>query len=91
MIKKISFPLEEIEQLKAQDCLITTRVSREYNRYHVGEIVTPPWKQLYIVTHVQKIKHIKEHPYYSELTNNQIQLISKYKRIDVLTLKRYSQ
>ena len=89
MIKKITFPAEEISQLQGKDCLITTRVSQEYNRYHLGEILQTPWGQLYIVSQVLKLKHVKDHPHYSKLTNEQIQLISKYKRIDVITLKKH--
>ena len=89
MIKKIDFPVEEIAQLKNNNQLVTTRVSQEYNRYHIGEILESPWKQLYIVANTQKIKNIQDHPYYTELTKEQIQLIAKYKRINVITLKKY--
>jgi len=89
MIKKINFPAEEIAELKNKNQLVTTRVSQEYNRYHIGEILQSPWKQRYIVINTQKIKHIQDHPYYAELTKEQIKLISKYKRINVITLKKY--
>ena len=88
MIKKISFPLSELEQLKNRSFIITTRVSKEYNRYHLGDILKSPWSDLYYVQKIEKINCIDDHPYYDELTNDQIQLISKYKKIDILTLKK---
>ena len=89
-MKQIDFPFEEIETLQNQARIITTRVSQEYNFFHTGEIVQTPWKQRYIVSQVQKIKNIKDHPYYAQLTQAQIRLISKYKRIDVIELKKIS-
>ena len=88
MIKKIDFPVEEVALLKNKSRIITTRVSKEYNRYHLGDILESPWKELYIVDKLKKISCIKDHPYYQDLTTEQIQLISKYKRIDILTLKK---
>ena len=88
MIKKIDFPSEEIKTLKERSCIITTRVSREYNRYSLGDIVQTPWGKTYVVNKIEKINGIKNHPFYHELTPKQIQLISKYKKIDVLTLKK---
>lgn len=87
-MKKINFPLEEVEILKKRSCIITTRVSREYNCYSSGDILQSPWGDLYIVDKVKKINCVKQHPFYNDLTTEQIQLISKYKRIDVLTLKK---
>ena len=88
MIKQIDFPIEEIKQLKNKSRIITTRVSQEYNRYHQGDILKTSWEKCYIVDSVQKINCIENHPYYQNLTTKQIQLISKYKKIDVLTLKK---
>lgn len=88
MIKRIDFPLEEIKQLKNRPYIITTRVSQEYNRYHQGDVLETPWEGRYIVDKIEKINGIKNHPFYHDLTTKQIQLISKYKKIDVLTLKK---
>ena len=88
MIKEINFPSEEIKQLKNKSRIITTRVSREYNHYTLGDIVQTPWGKMYVVDKIEKINGIKNHPFYHELTAKQIQLISKYKKIDVLTLKK---
>ena len=89
MHKKINFPDEEIEKLKNKALIITTRISQEYNRYSVKEIVKTPWDDTYIIIKIEKINDVKKHPYYHELTHKQIQLISKYKKIAVLTLKKH--
>ena len=88
MIKQIDFPPDEQAQLQKQTEIVTTRVSKEYNRYHKGELVLSPWKELYVVSSVQKINEVKKHPYYKHLTVKQIRLISGYKRIDVIILKK---
>lgn len=89
MIKKIDFPENEIKKLKNQCRIVTTRVSKEYGKYGVGEVVSTPWNEPYVVINIEKINDIKQHPYYQCLTDDQIQLISKYKRISVLTLKKH--
>lgn len=89
MIKKIDFPENEIKLLKNKHQIITTRISKEYGKYNVGDVVLTPWNKQYIVTSVEKINNVKQHPYYQYLTDDQIQLISKYKRISVLTLKKH--
>lgn len=83
-IKKINFPEEEIEQLSKQNKFITTRVSNDYNKYNVNDIVLTPWKELFKIVKRINISDIKKHPYYNELTKQQIDLLSKYKRICVL-------
>ena len=88
MIKKINFPAEEWSSLKNRGRIITTRVSREYGLYNLGQVVQTPWQESYIVTKVEKISDIKNHPYYHDLTQPQIRQISKYKKIEVLTLKK---
>jgi len=88
-IKKINFPREEISQLKNKKHIVTTRVSKEYNCYHINDILKTPWGKCYIVEKVQKVDTVKNHPYYHYLTKEQIKLISKYKRIDVVALKEY--
>lgn len=88
MIKTIHFPSEEIKKLQYQNKIITTRVSKEYGRYQVNEIVQTPWLENYTVYSIQKINNVKQHPFYSFLTEQQIQLLSKYKRIEILTLEK---
>ena len=88
MIKKMSFPADEIKSIQGQSTIVTTRVSQEYNKYHLGEMVLLPWMECYTVSGVLRIHDIHQHPFYTALTPAQIQLISKYKRIDVITLKK---
>ena len=88
MTKKIDFPAEEQEELKNRSRIITTRVSQEYNVYHPGEMLETPWHACYMVMEVKKISNVKDHPYYDNLTKSQIQLISKYKKIDIVILKK---
>ena len=82
----ITFPKEEIEIISKQDRIITTRVSSDYNKFHEGDIVQTPWNKLYKVTNRLEIANIKDHPYYNELTKDQIAFLSKYDKIAVLTL-----
>ena len=82
----ITFPKEEIETISKQDRIITTRVSSDYNKFHEGDIVQTPWNKLYKVTNRLEITNIKDHPYYNELTKDQIAFLSKYDKIAVLTL-----
>jgi hypothetical protein len=82
----ITFPKEEIPVISKQDRIITTRVSSEYDKFHEGDIVQTPWNKLYKVTNRLEITDIKDHPYYNELTKDQISLLSKYDKIAILTL-----
>lgn len=82
----ITFPKEEIPTISKQDRIITTRVSSDYNKFHEGDIVQTPWNKLYKVTNRLEITNIKDHPYYNELTKDQIAFLSKYDKIAVLTL-----
>ena len=88
MVKSIDFPFNELSQLQGHSRIITTRVSQQYNRYHKGDVVCCPWQELYLVSRVQKIEDITDHPYYQELTQQQIRLLQRYKRMDVITLKK---
>ena len=84
----ISFPADEIAQLKTQEVIITTRVDKEYHKYLVGSVLQTPWQQLYQVIGSKDISSVKEHPYYSFLTQKQINLLSNYSQIEVLTLRK---
>ena len=87
-MKRIGFPVEELEQLKGKSRIVTTRVSREYGCYDEGEILQTPWGEWYVVAKIEKVSDIKDHPYYNELTQEQVRLLSGYKKIKVLTLKK---
>ena len=86
-IKKITFPPSEIETIKKQDRIITTRVSADYDKFHEGDLVETPWKAIYKVAKRLEITSIEKHPYYSELTKQQIAYLSKQDKIAVLTLE----
>ena len=42
-IKEITFPAEEIDTLKKQNRIVTTRVSADYNKFFVDDRVHTPW------------------------------------------------
>ena len=87
-IKKITFPPSEIDTIKKQDRIITTRVSTDYDKFHEGDLVETPWKAIYKVAKRLEITSIEKHPYYSELTKQQIAYLSKQDKIAVLTLEK---
>lgn len=87
-VKKIAFPTSEIETIKKRDKIITTRVSADYYKFLVSDLVETPWKVIYKVVKRQEITDVKKHPFYSELTKEQIDLLSKYNKIAVLTLEK---
>jgi len=90
-MKPISFPKEEIPNLIKRSTIVTTRVDREFNKYFLGDILTTPWGDEFVVTSVQVIHSVKKHPNYTLLTPEQIQLLSKYNKMDVIQMKKISQ
>ena len=87
-IKKITFPSEEIDTLKKQDRIVTTRVSADYNKFFVDDLVRTPWGDIFKVTKREEISDVKDHPYFNELTEGQKKFLSKYSKIAVLTLMK---
>ena len=87
-IKKITFPSEEIDTLKKQDRIVTTRVSADYNKFFVDDLVRTPWGDIFKVTKREEISDVKDHPYFNELTEGQKKFLSKYDKIAVLTLTK---
>ena len=87
-IKKITFPSEEIDTLKKQDRIVTTRVSADYNKFFVDDLVQTPWGDIFKVTKREEISDVKDHPYFNELTEGQKKFLSKYSKIAVLTLTK---
>ena len=47
--KEISFPEEEIPGLRGKDSFWTTRVSADFSKYRLGDMVRAPWGGLYVV------------------------------------------
>lgn len=87
-IKEITFPSEEIDTLKKQDRIVTTRVSADYNKFFVDDLVQTPWGDIFKVTKREEISDVKDHPYFNELTEGQKKFLSKYSKIAVLTLTK---
>lgn len=87
-IKEITFPSEEIDTLKKQDRIVTTRVSADYNKFFVDDLVQTPWGDIFKVTKREEISDVKDHPYFNELTEGQKKFLSKYDKIAVLTLMK---
>lgn len=71
----ITFPKEEIPTLQLQDRIITTRIKNEMNTYKMGNVVKTPWNELYSVNRRTKHTRIETHPYYNQLTPEQIKTI----------------
>ena len=90
-MKKISFPGSEIEKLKKQDRIVTTRVSEDYDKYQLGDIVETSWKDQYKVIGRKNISCLSQHPYESELTDDQREELSKHDKMAVLTLALQKQ
>lgn len=87
-IKEITFPAEEIDTLKKQNRIVTTRVSADYNKFFVDDLVQTPWGDIFKVTKREEISDVKDHPYFNELTEGQKKFLSKYDKIAVLTLMK---
>lgn len=87
-IKEITFPSEEIDTLKKQNRIVTTRVSADYNKFFVDDLVQTPWGDIFKVTKREEISDVKDHPYFNELTEGQKKFLSKYDKIAVLTLMK---
>ena len=84
---KIDFPRDEIPNLKNKKSFSTTRVSEDYNKYSVGNIVLTPWNRQYKIVKRVDIQNVKQHPYYKELTKQQIDFLKKYNKLCVLWLE----
>ena len=84
--KKIDFPTDEIDSLKDRLSLVTTRVSDDFSKFELGDTVIAPWGKTYRVTSRIEIDDINDHPYYDELTQDQIEFLSDYDKIAVLRL-----
>ena len=84
--KEISFPEEEIPRLRGKDSFWTTRVSADFSKYGIGDIVMAPWGRLYVVTKETVVDGVRNHPFYAELTPAQKEFLGQYRRMKVLRL-----
>lgn len=85
-VKKIDFPADEIDSLKDRPSIVTTRVSDDFNRFALGDVVIAPWGKTYRITSRIEIDDINDHPYYNELSQDQVEFLSGYDKIAVLQL-----
>jgi hypothetical protein len=89
-IKLITFPKSEhkslIKRLKNNKQIITTRVSNEFDKYNINDILFSDLGYELKVLKIKNYQNIKEHPYYNELTKSQIDLIDKYSQFQVIWL-----
>lgn len=88
---KIDFPIEEYSVLQKQfetyGFAYTTRVSNEYNKYIVGNILETPWNRRVRVSEIKKFKKINDHPFINELTEKQIKEIEEWDDYEVIKLE----
>ena len=86
--KDITFPPSEIDTLKKQDTIVTTRVSADFGAFRRHDLVKTPWGAIFEVSQRFVIDDISKHPYYNELTKRQIAYLQKFDKIAVLTLTK---
>jgi hypothetical protein len=99
-MKQISFPENELENIEnrfnSDQSVYTIRVSKEFGKYNENEfLVALPWKFKVKVIKVIKAEGIedfrKKCQFYDELIfkhPDQIELIKKYDKIDIVELKK---
>jgi hypothetical protein len=86
--KTMTFPANEIPSLKARidsgQSVVTTRIDKEFGRWHKGAIVNTPMGVLR-VTSVKRVDSVVDHPYRDQLTPQQVKVLGDQK-MDVVTL-----
>ncbi len=87
-VKRISFPLEEQQELKTrlvtEGFAFTTRVSHEFGKYKLGEVLLTPWDDLIIISFTKIIHDIQEHPFYNKLSHKQQLVLTLYHNMELL-------
>lgn len=78
----ITFPEDEWDNIKKNieknKIFYTTRVSIEKNKYIKNKIYLTQWGSLLTVVDVINYKKVNEHPFLSDLSDKQIEIIRKY-------------
>ena len=78
----MTFPQQEhkaiAERLNQGMICYTTRVFKELDRYKEGAEYNTPWNDVIVVLEVKRFDKIAEHPFYDELTGEQIEEIAMY-------------
>ena len=81
--QRISFPENEIKQLKSRLCsgktIFTTRISKDFGKYKKNAVVNNSVLGLLKVKKVMTFNDIKKHPFYNDLTKNQLKIIGEKK------------
>lgn len=89
-MKMITFPKEEHfkinKRIKENKPIFTLRVSKEQGKYKEGDKLKTGGGALLKVKSIKKIKNISEYKFHKEITKEQKELISKYKKIDLIEL-----
>lgn len=90
-VKDISFPKSEIESLKKKTTIITHRVSSDADKFQKGDYVYTEAidsNHCFEVVGAREISRVEDSPYYKQLTKKQVEILRKYPKILVLTLKK---
>ena len=67
-VKAIFFQDDEVSSLRDKDSFWTTRVSDDFSRYRLDDMVRTPWGRLYVVADEKVVDGVRNHPFYGELT-----------------------
>ena len=89
-MRKITFPKTEKsavkKQLKEEGKIVTTRVSKDFGRFKVGDRLEYAGF-LVRVTDVKSFKDLDEHPFLSELESGAKKYIARHGEFDVVWLE----
>lgn len=85
----ISFPQNEIEELKGKRAIYTTRIKEDYEKYHEKDLVKTPWGDTYMVVQRFDYLDVDSHAFVTELSEAQKEAI-RGKEYCVLKLYKYA-
>lgn len=90
--KHITFPKDEhktiLKGLETKNYFYTIRVDKEYNKYHIGDILNSDIGVKLKVLDVKNIKDIKEYQFYEYLTPSMIEYLTQFKKLNVIKLEK---
>ena len=91
MIYTITFPENEYETIQNRlaegKSVYTIRVSKEFNRYKVNDICITPWGEHVIIKDIENNTDIKNYKFYSELSHEQIDVITQYSEFNIIQIE----
>lgn len=85
-IKSIDFPEEEIPALSAQNHIVTHRVSDDFGKFCIGDVVKTPWERTYKVVNSNAVDNIDYSPYADSLSPQQYEFLKGFDKISILEL-----